>query len=235
MTKKLINNVQNRSHLCLGIDITSLQVKQYLGLIKEHKCKIAAIKLNLAFWLNQFHNLKPFIEQVKENDPEQFVILDGKFGDIDNTMTNYADFVYNYLGVDGCTVHYVMGMETLKPFLDFKDKLTFAVYHPTSKNSLLEKNSDEELIMLEMISSSSSIKNVPIPGFAQDNLGIVVRPDSYFTSKENWKLIPGVGKQGYTLDKSKLNDKYIVNVGRSVAEAENPGEELEKYAELVQR
>ena len=223
MTEKLLNNVQSRSHLCLGVDITPLQVKQYLSLIKEHKDKIAAINLNLAFWLGQFHNLKPFIEQVKENDPEQFIILDGKFGDIDNTMTNYADFVYNYLNADGCTTHYVMGMETLKPFLEFKDKLTFTVFHPTSKGSLLEKEANFYSYLSQ------------VGTFGCDNLGIVVRPDSPFTKEGNWKLIPGIGKQGYTLDKTKLNDKYIVNVGRSVAEAENPGEELEKYAKLVQR
>jgi len=87
---------------------------------------LGAYKPNLAFYLDQgasgvqaLRNTVLFINKVA---PEVPVILDAKFGDIGNTNSAYARFVFDRLGFDAVTVHGYLGQEAMQPFLDRPEK-----------------------------------------------------------------------------------------------------------------
>lgn len=59
---------------------------------------------------------------LKQNYPEIPVILDAKRADIGATSNMYAKEAFERFGADAVTVNPYMGMDALKPFLDYADK-----------------------------------------------------------------------------------------------------------------
>lgn len=62
------------------------------------------------------------MEYLRKNYPEIPVILDAKRADIGNTTQMYALEAFGRYGADAVTVNPYMGMDALKPFLDYADK-----------------------------------------------------------------------------------------------------------------
>ncbi len=62
------------------------------------------------------------LEYIRTKCPEVPVILDAKRGDIGNTSKMYAKEAFERYQADAVTLNPYMGMDALKPFLDYADK-----------------------------------------------------------------------------------------------------------------
>jgi orotidine-5'-phosphate decarboxylase len=125
---------KNNSLLCVGLDPddTKLPASQtsYLdfnkAIIDATAEFVCAFKPNSAFYEARgaagIEQLKQTCDYIREKYPGIPVILDYKRGDIGNTNKQYADFAFEYLGVDAVTIQPYQGQTALQPFLDYKDK-----------------------------------------------------------------------------------------------------------------
>lgn len=128
--------------LCVGLDSDFLKLPE--SITREHESSeealfvfnraiidatadsACAFKANPAFYEAESDQgvraLKRTSEYLKEHYPEIPVILDAKRADIGNTNDAYARAIFDELQMDAVTVHPYLGKESLKPFLDRKDK-----------------------------------------------------------------------------------------------------------------
>ena len=95
-------------------------------IIEATKDLAAAYKINFAFYEAEG---KSGIENIKNTlsfiPSDVLTIADGKRGDIGNTSEMYAKAIYDRLQFDSATLNPYMGEDSLKPFLNYKDKLNF--------------------------------------------------------------------------------------------------------------
>ena len=126
------------SLLCVGLDadfdklpeeFKSLPEPQFafnVHIIEQTHQYAAAYKPNAAFYEARgdqgIRELKKTMEYLRSEHPEIYTILDAKRGDIGNTNIGYVASIYDWLGFDAITLHPYMGNESLRPFLDRKDK-----------------------------------------------------------------------------------------------------------------
>ena len=127
------------SLLCVGLDpqfeklperfkkLAHPQFEFNKWIIEETAQVAAAFKPNIAFYEvrgeSGIRELKMTIDFLRDNFPDIFTIVDAKRGDIGNTNEAYARTYYDVFGFDAVTMHPYMGKESLKPFLERKDKL----------------------------------------------------------------------------------------------------------------
>ena len=60
---------------------------------------------------------------LNKNYPEIFTIADAKRGDIGNTSKMYAQSFFTEMNFDSLTINPYMGSDSVKPFLEFKNKI----------------------------------------------------------------------------------------------------------------
>jgi orotidine-5'-phosphate decarboxylase len=129
---------KNNSLLCIGLDpdIDKLPASVKSSdspLLTFNKAIIdatfdlvCAYKPNSAFYeasgADGIKELKATCDYIKEKHSDIPIILDFKRGDIGNTNKKYAEFAFNYLGVDAITVQPYQGKEAIQAFLDYKEK-----------------------------------------------------------------------------------------------------------------
>ena len=130
----------NRSHICLGLDLdpkkmpsaNSNSLKSMFDfaheIIKATSDHVCAYKPNLAFYENLGPDglalLQLIVERIPENIP---IIIDGKRNDIGNTAAQYAHALFERYRADWVTINPYMGYDSVRPFLDFKDKGVFVL------------------------------------------------------------------------------------------------------------
>ena len=61
-------------------------------------------------------------DYLREKYPDIVIILDAKRADIGSTNQGYAQFAFDYLGVDAITLHPYLGKDAILPFLERKEK-----------------------------------------------------------------------------------------------------------------
>jgi orotidine-5'-phosphate decarboxylase len=138
--KDLLSNItkRNNSLVCVGLDsdidklpenIRNGEHPQYTfnkEIIDATADLVCAYKPNTAFYEARgkagIEALKLTCDYLKNKFSEIPIILDAKRGDIGNTNEGYNKFAFDYLGCDAITLHPYLGKESLKPFLDQKDK-----------------------------------------------------------------------------------------------------------------
>src|SRR4029078_12339855 len=64
-----------------------------------------------------------------------FTVADAKRGDIGNTSTLYAKAFFEQLNFDSITVAPYMGEDSVKPFLEFKNKWVILLAHTSNVGS----------------------------------------------------------------------------------------------------
>jgi orotidine-5'-phosphate decarboxylase len=128
------------SFLCVGLDPDVERLPEGLapdaegvrtfltGIIAATAPFAVAYKPNFAF----FEALGPegmsVLQDVIRYIPEGHLIIgDAKRGDIGNTAARYAEAVFQQYGCHGITVSPYMGLDTLQPFLDHKDRWTIVL------------------------------------------------------------------------------------------------------------
>jgi len=232
----------HKSVLCLGLDLDSKKMpSDYAGTLKgmfefAHRVidatsdLVCAYKPNMAFFEHHGPDglalLKLIIERIPNDIP---VILDGKRGDIGNSSAHYATALFDDFGADWITINPYMGYDSMRPFLERKDKGSFVLCLTSNAGSrdfqLLEV---EGRPLYKIVAEKINYWN------KDNNCGLVVgatHPEQLTELRDIAGdmplLIPGVGAQGGSLEKAVLGgtDNFtkpaVINVSRSVLYASN--------------
>ena len=142
--------------------------------------------------------------QEKRKTGRLLVILDAKRGDIGSTNLGYLKYAFEYLKVDGITLHPYLGRESLREFLEYSkknDRLLFILCKTSNKGAeeFQDLKLEEGLRLYEKI--ALQVKNF---WAKQGNCGLVVGATYPEDLKRVRKLVgddlpilaPGVGAQG---------------------------------------
>jgi len=132
----LIKQIKEKSsYLCVGLDTDITKIPKHLqqnknaivefnkAIIDATKDYCVSYKINTAFYeANGSRGWEDMEETVNYIPNTHFKIADAKRGDIGNTSSQYAKAFFETLNVDAVTVAPYMGEDSVKPFLNFKNK-----------------------------------------------------------------------------------------------------------------
>ena len=214
--EQLIEEIKTKqSFLCIGLDTDLKKIPKFLLDFEDpifefnkriidatqHLC--VAYKPNIAFYechgSKGWDSLKKTVEYIPENI---FTIADAKRGDIGNTSSYYAKTFFEYMDFDSVTVAPYMGVDSVKPFLEFEDKWVILLALTSNKGALdfqMTKDENGERLFEKVIKKSSewgdASKLMYVVGATRSE-GIAevrkIAPNHFF-------LVPGVGAQGGSL------------------------------------
>jgi orotidine-5'-phosphate decarboxylase len=196
-----------KSYLCVGLDTDLSKIPPHLlafddpifefnkQIIDATRDLCVAYKPNTAFYECQGVKGWMALEKTVEYIGNQhFTIADAKRGDIGNTSKMYAQAFFETMNFDAVTVAPYMGEDSVKPFLDFKDKWTILLALTSNRGS-----EDFQFIsdMFKIVLKTAQIWGTP------DNLMFVVGATQAERFREirkiapnNFFLVPGIGAQG---------------------------------------
>jgi orotidine-5'-phosphate decarboxylase len=231
---------KKRSFLCVGLDSDIDKIPEHLlsgerpvfefnkTIIDATAPYTIAYKPNLAFYesrgLEGWKDLENTVIYLKDKHPDIFLIADAKRGDIGNTSRMYADAFFKNMNFDSVTVAPYMGADSVKPFLDFKDKFVILLAltsNPSAADFQYHTNNNNEALFTEVIKIANTWGNEEnmmfVVGATKASMLVNIRE---FAPK-NFLLVPGVGAQGGSLTdvaKYGMTDEcgLIVNASRSV-------------------
>ena len=136
--EKIISKNNEGKFICVGLDTDITKIPAFLrdkpdgvfkfnqSIIEATKDFAAAYKINFAFYEREGAKSISELEKTVDLIPQDILsIADAKRGDIGNTSEMYAKSVYEHFKFDSVTLHPYMGKDSLKPFLDFTDKINF--------------------------------------------------------------------------------------------------------------
>ena len=236
--EQLIQNIKKKqSFLCVGLDVDLNKVPSFLldyedpifefnkRIIDATKDLAVAYKPNIAFY--ECHGPKGWESLKKTLDyiPEDiFTIADAKRGDIGNTSNYYAKTFFEYLDFDSVTIAPYMGVDSVTPFFEYKDKWVIMLALTSNKGALDFQNRKMEdgRFLFEHVVEKAQDWGSPenlmfVVGATRSELIQKVRetaPNSFF-------LVPGVGVQGGSLEEvvkyGKTDDVgLLVNSSRGI-------------------
>ncbi len=262
-----------KSYLCVGLDTDVTKIPKFLKsnadaifefnkqIIDATKDLCVAYKINTAFYEALGARGWEIMESTVNYIPDtHFKIADAKRGDIGNTSSQYAKAFFNPdasgLNFDAITVAPYMGEDSVKPFLEYKNKWTILLGLTSNsgaadfemKKIITETENLEEGIhvtkhqtqyLYETVLQTASKWGTP------DNLMFVIgatKAEEISAIRKivpnNFLLVPGVGFQGGSLQEvSKFgitkDCSLLVNVSRAIiyaGETENFAEEAKAIA-----
>lgn len=252
-TEKLDKIVsKNNSLLCVGLDIDKEKMPRFLfessknpyldfnkSIIDSTKDLVCAYKLNMAFYevlgKDGFETLAKTIDYIPD---DIIVILDGKRNDIGNTAKKYAQSLFETLKADAVTVNPYLGIDGVKPFLEYMDKCSFILCRTSNPSAR-----DFQDLKLNNVPLYKSVANKIKDWNVNGNCGAVVGatyPDELkqirsILGEDIPILIPGIGAQGGDVEKTikdgtnKDGKMAIIVSSRSIVYA-GKGEDYPKLA-----
>ena len=127
---------RNRSMVCVGLDPDMGKLPEAVktsgkaffdfnkAIVDATKDLVCCYKPQAAFYAGADRDgeLRDTISYIHENAPGIPVILDVKRGDIGSTAAQYAKDAFDRYGADAVTVNPYMGLDAVKPFLDYEEK-----------------------------------------------------------------------------------------------------------------
>jgi orotidine-5'-phosphate decarboxylase len=150
---------KSQSWLCVGLDPDISRIpeglghnvdgilKFNLGVIESTSDLVCAYKPNSAFYeCLGTKGWEILIETVKAVPDDIPVILDFKRGDIGNTAAMYARAAFEIVGADAVTVNPLLGTDSLRPFLDYKDRGIFILCLTSNPSS---SEFQKKIVMLD--------------------------------------------------------------------------------------
>lgn len=272
--QQLVAQIQaKRSYLCVGLDTDIEKIPAHLrhrpdavvafnkAIIDATKDACVSYKINTAFYESMGIKGWEAMEETLHYIPDtHFKIADAKRGDIGNTSAQYAKTFFEVLPFDAVTVAPYMGEDSVRPFLEYPDKVTIVLGLTSNKGSndfqqlLVEETEDKNLVpniiggnrpkalyekVLERVANWGTPDNLMFvvgatKAFELENIRSII-PDHFL-------LVPGVGFQGGSLaDVSRygLNRDcgLLVNASRAIiyaAEHEDFAIEAKAIAEQYQ-
>lgn len=225
---------KNSSLLCIGLDptVNSSLFEFNKQIIDQTHDLVCAYKPNSAFYEAKgskgIEELKLTMEYLTKKYPEIPIILDAKRGDIGNSNQAYAGYCFNYLKCDAVTLHPYLGLGSLQPFLDYKDKGIIILCKTSNKEAgefqnLKIKNEELWQVVAKKTKKLSSQVMLVVGATYPKELSQV----RYLVS-EMTLLVPGIGAQGGDLQatmKAGLNTQkkgLVINSSRGIINASNP-------------
>jgi len=267
---KLSQHIQEKqSYLCVGLDTDFQKIPSHLkdkpnAILQFNKAIIDATllhcvsyKINTAFYESMGLKGWEIMQETLSYIPKShFTIADAKRGDIGNTSTQYAKAFFEAMDFDAITVAPYMGEDSIRPFLEYENKVTIVLGLTSNTGSndfqqLLLEEYDESLTMIPHITQGAVSKRLyehVIGRVAEwgtpENLMFVVGATQATEFEnirgivpEHFLLVPGVGAQGGSLEtvsKFGLNKNagLLVNASRAVIYASD-GEDFAEKAKSV--
>lgn len=269
---KLIENIiAKKNHSVVGLDprinFVPKHIQEKYENTKEGQCLailefnkiiidsikdiVACVKPQIAFYeAYGLQGLEVFAETVKYAKESGLVIIaDIKRGDIGSTASAYAKAYFGggYVDVDSVTLNPYLGIDSIKPFLDYcdKDKGVFILDKTSNKSSgdIQDLESDNKHIY-ELVGQYINSWGEAYKGkFGYSSVGAVVGatyPKEMKVLREimskSYILVPGYGAQGGTA--KDIVDCFnedglgaVVNSSRGIIAAHTKEENLNKYSE----
>ncbi len=159
------------------------------------------------------------------------VLLDAKRGDVGNTARHYAMEVFDRYGADAVTINPYMGLDSMAPYLDYKDRGVFILCRTSNaggadlQDRLLETGARiYEHIAYEAANSWNYNGNVGLVVGATHPAELArIRT----IAGEMTFLLPGVGAQGADIAATMAAAKgggMIVSASRSILYASKDGD-----------
>ncbi len=225
---------KNDSILCVGLDTDVDKIPYFLGrsarsilefnrkLIEATSDLVCAYKLNFAFYEVFGSEGFAVLEKTIDAIPDEIaVIADAKRGDIGNTSKAYAKALYERFGADAATVNPYMGIDSVLPFLKYKDKLTFILAMTSNKGSkdFQRLRCEGKTFYKKVIATAKDWGDYSNVGFVTGATHPDVLRKLRQDIRDNFFLIPGIGSQGGDIEsviKANGGCPAIVNVSRSV-------------------
>jgi orotidine 5'-phosphate decarboxylase subfamily 2 len=230
---------KNNSLLCVALDIDKEKMPKFLfksrktpylefnkSIIDVTKDLVCAYKINMAFYevfgKEGFDLLEKTIDYISK---DIVIILDGKRNDIGNTAKKYAQSAYDTFKADAATVNPYLGIDGVKPFLDYKNKCSFVLCR--TSNSSARNFQDLESNKTPLFESvANKIKDWNSIGCCGAVVGATY-PDELkkirtILGDNTPILIPGIGVQGGDVEKTvkfgsnKYGKMAIIVSGRSI-------------------
>jgi orotidine-5'-phosphate decarboxylase len=204
---------KKRSYLCVGLDTDPEKLPKHLlssddpvfefnkQIIDATHEYCVAYKPNIAFYEalgpKGWVSLQKTLDYIPDN---LFTIADAKRGDIGNTSSLYAKAFFQQMDFDSITVAPYMGEDSVKPFLQFRDKWVILLAHTSNPGSsdfqLIEstvtgmKLYEEVLVKAQQWGTPDQLMFVVGATHPEKIQSIrALAPDNFF-------LVPGVGVQG---------------------------------------
>lgn len=243
----------NQSSLCVGLDVDLSQLPARflstddpiltfnIAVIEATANLVCAYKPNAAFYeMYGLYGLSSLIRTIDyiHAHTRVPVILDAKRGDVGHSSAAYAKAAFESLKADAVTVNPYMGHDSVKPFLDYRDKGTFILCLTSNAGSQdFEAAGGQEPLYLSV---AKHVKEWNHYG----NCGLVVgatKPDELkgiaAITGEMPILIPGVGAQGGSLEAAVRygGKRPIINASRSIIYAAEPKVEAKKLRDEINK
>ncbi len=249
--------LSKKSYLCVGLDTEFSKIPVHLqqqpnavvafnkAIIDATKDYCVAYKINTAFYEAMGAKGWQIMEETLHHIPStHFKIADAKRGDIGNTSAQYAKAFFETIPFDAITVAPYMGEDSIKPFLEYKNKFTIVLGLTSNKGANdfeMLKTGEKYLYenIIETIAGWGSQENLMfVVGATQANQIASIRN----IIPNNFLLVPGVGFQGGSLKEvsaAGLNSHVglLVNASRAIiyaGEKENFAEDASEIAKQYQ-
>lgn len=202
-----------------------------LRLVEATSPFAACFKPNIAFYETFGAKGYGLLEKTLSAIPSEIpVVLDAKRGDIDSTAAAYAEAVFGHFNAGAVTLNPYMGLDTLDPFLAWKDRGVFALCRTSNPGSdfIQALEADGEPLFVRLARELSEYS---------DRIGLVVAgndPKALAAARKAapraWFLSPGIGAQGGKADLAVQAGAredglgILVVAARSVARAQDPAQ-----------
>ena len=230
--------LSKQSFLCIGLDSDINRIPIHLldfddpvfefnkRIIDATHDLCIAYKPNIAFYealgAKGWESLQKTLDYIPEN---QFTIADAKRGDIGNTSRLYAKAFFETLNFDSVTVAPYMGIDSVSPFLEFKDKTVILLALTSNKGSkdfqFTHQNDTGEPLYEKVMRRAQEWGNT-------DNLMFVVgatHPEKFEEIRQiapdHFLLVPGIGAQGGTPGAAIKAGANFEIVGRHICLADD--------------
>lgn len=243
--EKLTNSIHNNNSLvCIGLDIDKVKIPSFLfettedpfvrfttAIIKETKDLVCAYKPNLAFYEALGEQGQQVLRRTLAAIPKDIIIiLDGKRNDIGNTAKKYAYSLFEDLKADGATVNPYLGLDGVKPFLEYTDTCSFILCrtsNPSAKD-FQDLCIDDKPLYVHVAKTVKTWETYGCCGLVAG----ATYPEELRTLRQLMGdntpfLIPGIGKQGGDVKKTvsygtnSYGEMAVINSSRGIIYASN--------------
>ncbi|RPA70000.1 orotidine-5'-phosphate decarboxylase [Cyclobacteriaceae bacterium YHN15] len=249
--KELFGHIkEKKSFLCVGLDTDPKKIPSHLlkekdpvfefnrQIIDATAAMTVAYKPNIAFYEalgpKGWESLQKTLDYIPK---DIFTIADAKRGDIGNTSSLYAKAFFETMDFDSITVAPYMGIDSVKPFLEFEGKWVILLALTSNEGSMdfqLITSKEGKPLFQEVLEKSSqwgTPENLMyVVGATRGEKIAAVRK----TVPEHFFLVPGIGAQGGSLEEvakygMNANCGLLVNSSRGIIYADN-GTDFAQFA-----
>ncbi len=252
--QELFSNIKRkRSFLCVGLDTDLTKIPSHLHkeadpifefnkqIIDATADLTVAYKPNIAFYealgARGWESLQKTLEFIPK---DIFTIADAKRGDIGNTSSLYAKAFFESMNFDSITVAPYMGRDSVKPFLQFKDKWVILLgltsnegFADFQNEALLSGEKLFEKVIATSQQWGTTDNMMYVVGATRGEMFKEVRA----IAPDHFLLVPGIGAQGGDLEatcKYGMNSRcgLLVNSARGIIYA-GSGADFAQQAKLA--